>query len=288
MTNLLTSFSIDSSNKMYYNAKEIYSNNPELFKGYKTKQRQIIQRRNIPNTEYLYACFNSKFNCWNVSDKECGKAQLLISKEWVDKYLFKFHNSQDKIQTKKIKPNVIKENDVKEHEIKEDEEEHIENLPPILELKDSQKFRDVDGTIIEIETRGEKDRNKIFFKLKDIMRRFDMPSLNSISDKMSSYKRGLHYKCFKSFERTQTSYRKILYLSYYGFLRVINISRANSEFLNKNINILTKWLDNLINNKCFDNYLLNYVEKNTSGLIYIISSPLIHAIKIGYWTGTIN
>jgi len=75
-----------------------------------------------------------------------------------------------------------------------------------------------------------------------------------------------------------------------GFLKVITASRVNSEFLNKNINILTKWLDNLINDNCCDNYLLNFVEKNTntSGLIYIISSPLIHAIKIGYWTDTIN
>ena len=95
MTNLPTSFSIDSSNKMYYNAKDIYSNNPELFKGYKTKHRQIIERRNIPNTEYVYACFNVKFNCWNISDKDCSKAQLLISKEWVDIHMFN-NPSQDK------------------------------------------------------------------------------------------------------------------------------------------------------------------------------------------------
>ena len=294
MTNLPTSFSIDSSNKMYYNAKDICSRNPELFIGIKSKRREIIERNKIPFTEYVYACFNVKFNCWNISDKYCSKAQLLISKEWVDIHMFMFNNpSQDKknnTQTKKIKSDVIKKNDVKEPVRKEDEEKDVENPPPILELKDSQKFRDIDGNFINIEIRGERCRNKIFFRLKDVMRRFDMPNLsNGISDKTSSYIRGLHYTCFKCFERTQTNYRKILYLSYYGFLRVINVSRANSEFLNKNINILTKWLDNLINNKCFDNYyLLNYVEKNTSGLIYIISSPLIHAIKIGYWTGTIN
>ncbi|BAT21928.1 hypothetical protein [Yellowstone lake mimivirus] len=78
MTNLLTSFSIDSSNKMYYNAKEIYSNNPELFKGYKTKHRQIIERRNIPNTEYVYSNFNIKLNRWNISSSYSLKAQLLI------------------------------------------------------------------------------------------------------------------------------------------------------------------------------------------------------------------
>ena len=284
MTNLPTSFSIDSSNKMYYNTKEIYSHNPELFKGYKIKHRQIIQRRNIPNTEYVYACFNIKLNRWNVSSEVSLKAQLLISKEWVDIHMFNnpSQKKKNKTQTKNIKSDVIKKNDVKEDE-EEDEEEDVENPPPTLELKDSQKFRDIDGNFINIEIRGERCRNKIFFRLTDVMRRFDMPNLsNCIIDKTSSYKRGLHYKLFKKNNKTNliSNYRKILYLSYYGFLRVINVSRANSEFLNKNINILTKWLDNLINNKCFDNYLLNYVEKNTSGLIYIISSPLIHAIKI--------
>ena len=91
MTNLPTSFSIDSSNKMYYNAKDMCECKPELFKGIKTKRREIIERNKIPSIEYIYACFNSKFNSWNVSDKECSKAQLLITKEWVDIHMFNIY-----------------------------------------------------------------------------------------------------------------------------------------------------------------------------------------------------
>ena len=91
MTNLPTSFSIDSSNKMYYNVKDMCECKPELFKGIKTKRREIIERNKIPSIEYIYACFNSKFNSWNVSDKECSKAQLLITKEWVDIHMFNIY-----------------------------------------------------------------------------------------------------------------------------------------------------------------------------------------------------
>ena len=88
MTNLLRSFSIDSSNKMFYNAKEICSHNPELFKGIKTKIREIIERKKIPSAEYVFACFNMKLNCWNISNKDCSKAQLLINQSWVDTNMF--------------------------------------------------------------------------------------------------------------------------------------------------------------------------------------------------------
>ena len=309
MTTLPISFSIDLSDKMYYNMKDIFEYKPELFYGCTIKKRHIVKRKNIPTSEYVYANYFAKTNKWNLSDDNCKKSQLLISKLWVDKYLFKLNHSKDNQLTKIIPNNVdenarqesIRKEDIKidgserkEEEEKKEEKEDVENPPPILELKNSQKFQDIDGTFLEIEIRGERFRNKIYFRVRDVMKMFDMPNLNhTIREKTSNYKRGLHYKCFKCFKKNNESnlisnYRRSLYLTYYGFLKVITASRVNSEFLNKNINILTKWLDNLINDNCCDNYLLNFVEKNTSGLIYIISSPLIHAIKIGYWTGTIN
>ena len=306
MTNLPTSFSIDSSNKMYYNAKEIYSNNPELFKGYKTKHRQIIQKRNIPNNEYVYACFNIKFNRWDVSSEVSLKAQLLITKEWVDIHMFNISpivdpviisitapaiipitapavspivvppvspivvsfappvspivvpvahadtfgkKVEDKKQSqeppikKKFKFRIIDTPQIEDiEEDRKDDQPEIENAPPILELEDEEKFHDTDGNILEIEMRGERDRNKIYFKVKDVMKAFNMEYLDLIiTRKESGYDIELHYKCFTRYTNCISGKNntkkavKALYLTYTGLLRVLFVSR------NKNAEKFTIW-----------------------------------------------
>ena len=152
-------------------------------------------------------------------------------------------------------------------------------------LDDSEKFKDVDGNITEIETRGTKERKNIYFKLTDVSKVFDMKNLrSSLCHKDRGYVRNIHYKTFRITKNN--TYIKSLYLTYYGFLRVINCSRKSKIFV-QNINIITKWLDYLINYKYFDNYIISNVNQDLSGVIYICSSPLVDCIKIGYWTGSI-
>ena len=78
---------------------------------------------------------------------------------------------------------------------KKEEKEDVENPPPILELKNSQKFQDIDGTFLQIEIRGERFRNKIYFRSRDVMKRFDMPNLS----KTITYQKGL----FQMFQKNQ-------------------------------------------------------------------------------------
>ena len=83
-----TCFKIDTDNdKMYYNSKELFEYIPEFYYGCKTKPRSIIQKKKIPETEFIYA--NLKMNEWKLSSADCKKAQLLISKEWVERNIFK-------------------------------------------------------------------------------------------------------------------------------------------------------------------------------------------------------
>jgi hypothetical protein len=291
-----TAFFIDSEKKrMYYNNTDLFNYNQMFYYGCKVKPKTIVIKKNIPETEYLYA--NLKKGDWNLSSPECKKAQLLISKEWVDKYYFKIDVNdrrvveetiiQEPINTVTEEPIPITTQDPTVNIVQEPEE--IVEAPRLLLLDDNEKFKDVDGNIIEIETRGTKERNNIYFKVKDISFSFGMPNLNSIllHNNGAGYKINKHYKTFL-IEINNNSYIKSLYLTYYGFLKVINTSRINSNFFTKNINIITKWLDYLINNKYCDNYILSNVNPDLSGVIYICSSPLIDCIKIGYWTGSIT
>ena len=278
MTNLPTSFSIDSSNKMFYNAKDICSHNPELFKGIKTKRREIIERNKIPSTEYVYACFNLKLNCWNISDKECGKAQLLISKEWVDTNMFNIRSEPLSVPivvpspivapiaivaplpipvpivvpSPIVVPDITGKKNTKKKFVyveskEEDQEDHaiikIENAPPILELEPHEKFHDTDGEILEIETRGRRHVDEIFFRVRDVMKRFDMPKLNDtlIRDDKDGYKVELHYKRFTrsapgGSDKSKTKKPvKSLFLTYHGLLRVLFVSK------NKNAEKFSRW-----------------------------------------------
>lgn len=286
----MNSFSIDSNNKMYYNVKDICEHHSELFKGIKTKKREIIERNKIPPSEYVHACFNIKFKCWNESNKECRKAQLLISKEWVDIHMLKITPVADIIApilqvaniiapilqvADIIAPSLVSDiidpsphiSDMISYENKKQAEEpiivdtpqieyaeeeskeyqsEIENAPPILELEDEEKFHDTDGNILEIETRGERDVDKIFFRVRDVMKRFDMPILDiSLRHEASGYEIGMHYKTFNRFD-TQVNYlcvksfksfkrEKSLFLTYTGLLRVLFVSR------NKNAETFTIW-----------------------------------------------
>jgi len=284
MTAKPEAFYID--NVLYYNNTDLFNYDPVFYYGCKVKPKTIITKKNIPETEYIYA--NLKKGEWNLSSAECKKSQLLITQRWVDKYLFKIEERR----VVEPAPVTILEKEeplIDLNESEQEEKEEIVEGPKILLLEDNEKFKDADGNIVEIETRGERKKNNIYFKLSHVSKGFNMERLHTVvtDNSKGGYNKNIHYKNF--FIKTDNNtIIKSLYLTYYGFLKVINTSRINSKFFTKNINIITKWLDYLINNKYCDNYILSNVNRDLSGVIYICSSPLIDCIKIGYWTGSVK
>jgi hypothetical protein len=127
------------------------------------------------------------------------------------------------------------------------EQQEIENAPPALYLNDSEKFHDADGNVIEIETRGERDIKKIYFKVKDVSVGFGMPRLkNTILKKEGcSFERGIHYITFKreswdtisDSKNTNKQSKTTLYLTYRGLVRVLMVSR------NKNVDKFQDWAE---------------------------------------------
>ena len=231
-----TCFKIGLENeRMYYNSKELFEYNPLFYYGCKTKQRTIVQKKKIPENEYVYA--NIKSDEWKLTTEKCKKAQLLISKEWVEKYYFTKKPTTPPVLTEE-KINVC-EDDFKE--------EIIEDAPPVLHLKEDEKFRDYDGNIIEIETRGERHEDKIYFKTKDVSSAFGLPNLKDVLlHKEKGYERNVDYKTFKREIRTSNGHPKFtnkkckttLYLTYEGLLRVLFVSR------NKYVSTFRKWATN--------------------------------------------
>ena len=201
----------------YYNSKDLCEYNPEFYYGCKTKPRTIIQKKKIPPTDYIYA--NLKSNEWNLSTDECKKAQLLIAKSWVDIHYFKPDTTE------------FVESDIK--------------TLSLVQLEDSEKFKDVNGTILEIETCGEKTRNGIYFKVQDVMVAFDIPNLDNVLCNLNNnYERGIDYDTFFIptilTNRELPPIKKNLYLTYHGMLRVLFVTR------NKKVQHFQSWAEDTL------------------------------------------
>ena len=181
------------SDREYYNSKDLQAFKPEFYYGCTSKPRNIITKKNIPESDYIYATFEKLTKKWNLSNDTCKKAQLLISKQWVDANYFKSSSiiikkkpvlaqqkqgQQEEEQgqqeelpqiTTPPPPNreleaLIDDHEEEEEIVEEEEQEQqkVENAPPILHLDDGEKFHDADGSVIEIETRGERHEDKIY------------------------------------------------------------------------------------------------------------------------------
>ena len=214
----------------YHNSKNMLTLNPGFFKGVTTKPRQIIDRKKIPATDYLYATLE-KGKGWNLSTDKCKKAQLLISANWINANRFFGIGADSQVKT----ANANEATEANEANEATEANEAIEvmtakDAPPIIHLSDAEKFHDADGNVIEIETRGERYRKNIYFRVKDVSIGFEMPSLDkNILFKERGYERGIHYTTFKreimvhnvNSNSTNKPCKTTLYLTYRGLLRVL-------------------------------------------------------------------
>jgi very-short-patch-repair endonuclease len=94
------SFKIDSNGRDYYLADELREYHPLFFYGCSKTIRQIINRKNIPQEEYLFV--NKLKNKWNITDITSKKAKLLISQNWIEQNQY-FETKQEETKENEIK-----------------------------------------------------------------------------------------------------------------------------------------------------------------------------------------
>jgi hypothetical protein len=233
----------------YHNSKDMLTLNPGFFKGFTTTPRRIIDRKKIPATDYLYVTME-KGKGWNLSTDKCKKAQLLISTNWINANRFfgigasaAINEVVNKVEVNKVMNEVEASNKVM-NEVEASNKvmnEVAEDAPPILHLSDAEKFHDVDGRVIDIETRGERHEDNIYFKVKDVSIGFEMSGLNHVLiNTGGGYKREIDYITFNRYtnnssKTTNKPSNPTLYLTYEGLLRVLFVSR------NKNATLFRKW-----------------------------------------------
>jgi hypothetical protein len=192
----------------YYKAEYVKEVCPAFFVGCMRSVRKLVDRKKIPENGYMFATFIKSSNTWKPSCIEVNKAALLLTEEWVKENVPRFGN-------------------------KEEKDLPVEMAPPLLALTDDEKFKDVDGNVLEVEVRGERHPDKIFFYGKDIERILSIARIKDIlNDKTSNYEENIHYKKFirshtgsPGGEEDKTCIRTKIFLSYRGLIRMLMTRR---------------------------------------------------------------
>jgi len=207
----------------YYNVQDLKNYNKTYFYGFVKTPREIIERKKIPKSEFIYATYNENKESWTIykeNEKLPNKAILYISKSWTESNV----------------PKMIIQNGNDNAEVKNDEENECQEAPEILELEDEEKFKDDEGNIVEIETRGERSPDGIYFLVKDVACAFEIPNLiRSIVNKDSLFIENIHYKKFITHKliqtvnkanKKETKMTKYLFITYKGMLKTLFGSKS--------------------------------------------------------------
>jgi len=202
------------NNLEYINSDDLFEKAPIYYKLCRNA-RDLIKRKKI--TDYIFAKLVK--SVWSVSDGNSYKYdKVFFKKEFIDTIP---EINQDKI--------ILYES-------------NVELAPDIIYLEDNEKFKDENNQVIDIETRGERKVDGIYFKVKEVMVGFNMDNLlTTIIDKRKDgYIENEHYKYFncKKMVKAQNKPNKIkkeLFLTYEGMLRVLFASHS------PNVKPFIKW-----------------------------------------------
>nr|QOI90538.1 hypothetical protein HWQ62_00407 [Pyramimonas orientalis virus] len=212
-----------SNNRTFYLLEDIKEQqlNVDYFTGCKS-MKKCIQRQKIPDDKIVYMKNNKEY------DAGYKLAFVYIEEDYVKNHIL---NKEEQTKKKEEEMKQRKEKRIEENKKrKEFNENEIEDAPDVLHLEDEEMFKDEEGVVMDIETRGEKTQDGIFFKASDIGKAFDYENVcSTVIDVRCKYQHGTDYKYFKIFKKQGVSllFKTVLFLTYDGVLKVLFCSQGD-------------------------------------------------------------
>ena len=207
---------INIENVEYVLGEYLISNAP-IFSRSCRSSRDVVKKKAIHVNNYIFAKKEMKTGNWIKSDGKSIKFdKVLITKKYINENVAEINKDSDKL---------IKD------------EKGIEKAPEIIYLEDNEKFRDDEGNVLDIETRGVRDCDNVYFKVKDVSKYFGAERLHDhLLDKKGAYEEKRDYLFFLLNIQSmggrqtnkQTNKKKELFLTYNGLIRVLMVSRNDT------------------------------------------------------------
>lgn len=184
------------NNEEYIKVEYVKIIDPNIFKKI-DPVRDYIKKTKLSNQEYVYAYLRKRDKQWKQATKKSKRSQVLLSINWL------------KIKSKKLShyfSNLNKNNSLSKPDDSFSNDAINSIQEPILKIDNKLIFKNSSGTRINITLRGERKKNKIYFKLKDIEKEF----------KLNYSKKNLinknYYKYFS--EKHGNKINKVIYVTY--------------------------------------------------------------------------
>jgi len=211
--------------KQYHLSQDLMKAYPTVFKGC-NNGRVFVTKRKVDKKNYAFA--RPSGNYWIKSDGSSFKFdKIFFLKGYIEE---NYVNDDSSSESSDSAEEFDEESD---SEFLSESESEEDTRPDIIELDDNEKFIDDKGRVIEIEVRGEKEYDKIYFRVRDVMEGFKLPTLDkTIMKKNGGYKRTEHFVCFGTVtnsyrNKKNKNKRMCLYLTYMGLLKVLFSSRKH-------------------------------------------------------------
>ncbi|CCV01807.1 BRO-like protein [Invertebrate iridescent virus 22] len=194
-----------------YNLDDLIQFDQAYFYGCLKRKREVLIKKNISLDDYFYAKITKEG--WKESISSYSRAKILIKSEWVKSNVTKFIDTSVGVCEK-----VLRE------------------APPILELEDCEKFRDDIGNVFEVEVRGVREEDKIYFKAIDIEKLFEMENLvkNIVHEfhNIKDYEKFLVIQSRTNYEYGTEEEKRVkrTFFTYNGLLKVIFRSNSGTGY----------------------------------------------------------
>lgn len=192
---------IEYEDEKYYCVNDLKELDNDFFKGTSKGIRTIIERKNIPENEYIYAY--KKGDGWKKCKPKYPRSKILIKEGWLNENF------------PLCKGTIIK----------------YDPVPPLIELSDEEKFYVGEGeNIKELEIRGKRNYKECYFDVDIIKNVFGLKSIKSVitDERRHGYIKDKHYKFYteKNGKDHNSNIKKKLYLTYSGLIRMLYVSRT--------------------------------------------------------------
>lgn len=204
-TKIYNEMSVQINNVEMYDVAYLKDKIPTYFSGFSTNVFRIVKKKEVPESEYVYASYSTKTG-WKVLEKDTtyARKKMLITKKWCDKNIPGLDTSQTDAE--------------------------YDPLPPLLKLDDSEKFTDEKNNVVNIQIRGEKRHvDNVFFRTVDIGHMLEIDQIRTtITNGTSTFQKGVHYTYFSK-EKSDNSggHTVAMYLTYGGLVKLLFSSKKN-------------------------------------------------------------
>jgi len=283
MSTTVARFTHESSKIAYISLLDMYLQeiNPPFFEkcgnGAKQIVRKSIKKNTIPENDHIFVGGNDK-----VSTKGNSRAIPYVTEAYANKWIYDINRiTNHREELKKAKKEKIVTNIAQTRiERKQFDPTNLKPLPNIVEVEYDELFKDEEGNVLQIEMRGEKTQDGLFFKALDLdkLNISSKPTYDTFTRKDSDYVYDEHYVFFEealSYNSTpnwctvvtksaEVTPKKVLYLTYFGLVKYFICSRSPKA------NPFQKWAISTLFTHQFGNISRSSVNQISCVYLYTI------------------